>query len=71
MSEIIYEQLKNKGDSSMLEDIISNNIRKIASVLDPKNNKQREPKTDYKSLRIPRTREYWLAVEELREKLTL
>lgn len=53
----------------MLNNIIKSNIQRIESVLSPQPKK--EPKTDYKNLKIPRTREYWLMVEELREKLWL
>ena len=52
----------------MLDHIIKTNIRRIESVLV---NNRKEPKTDYKNLKIPRTREYWLSVEELRKKLWL
>lgn len=52
----------------MLDNVIKTNIQRIESVLVPT---QKEPKTDYKNLKIPRTREYWLSVEELRKKLWL
>lgn len=53
----------------MLDNVIKANIQRIESVLAP--NTKKEPETDYKNLKIPRTREYWLSVEELRKKLWL
>lgn len=53
----------------MLDNVIKTNIQRIESVLAP--NTKKEPEIDYKNLKIPRTREYWLSVEELRKKLWL